>query len=556
MTNSKIDRNWWKEAVIYQIYPRSFKDTSNNGIGDIKGIIEKLDYIKSLGVNMVWLNPIYESPNDDNGYDISDYRAIMKEFGTMAEFDELLTGLHKRGLKFVMDVVVNHSSDEHKWFQESRKSRDNKYRDYYHWWPAEKGKPNYRWSFFDEKSEAWKYDAQTDAYYLHYFSQKQPDLNWENPKVRQEVYDIMKFWADKGVDGFRLDAFQFVSKDIAFPPLPKGYEENIPSVIKHHGMGPHLHTYLKEMNEEVLSKYDVFAVSEGVGSSLEDAHDIVDEDRNELQMAYHFESTDLVSSLEKCTLADIKECFTKWDTSFDKKGWLSIYLSNHDQARMVNRFGNAKPAFKEVSVKMLNTFILSMKGTPYTYYGDELGMTNNGFTKIEEYQDIAAVNGYKSIEAKGGDLNLYLKKMNLLSRDNGRTPMQWDASENSGFSIKRPWLPVNKNYKTVNVANQEKDINSVLNHFKKMVLIRKENLVLVYGKYTLIQKEHLTIYAYTRVLYEEKMLVLLNFSEEKSSISIPYLSKNPKVLINNYNRLTITKNSIELAPYQAVIIKL
>lgn len=556
MTNSKIDRNWWKEAVIYQIYPRSFKDTSNNGIGDIKGIIEKLDYIKSLGVTMVWLNPIYESPNDDNGYDISDYRAIMKEFGTMAEFDELLTGLHKRGLKFVMDVVVNHSSDEHKWFQESRKSRDNKYRDYYHWWPAEKGKPNYRWSFFDEKSEAWKYDAQTDAYYLHYFSQKQPDLNWENPKVRQEVYDIMKFWADKGVDGFRLDAFQFVSKDIAFPPLPKGYEENIPSVIKHHGMGPHLHTYLKEMNEEVLSKYDVFAVSEGVGSSLEDAHDIVDEDRNELQMAYHFESTDLVSSLEKCTLADIKECFTKWDTSFDKKGWLSIYLSNHDQARMVNRFGNAKPAFKEVSVKMLNTFILSMKGTPYTYYGDELGMTNNGFTKIEEYQDIAAVNGYKSIEAKGGDLNLYLKKMNLLSRDNGRTPMQWDASENSGFSIKRPWLPVNKNYKTVNVANQEKDINSVLNHFKKMVLIRKENLVLVYGKYTLIQKEHLTIYAYTRVLYEEKMLVLLNFSEEKSSISIPYLSKNPKVLINNYNRLTITKNSIELAPYQAVIIKL
>jgi oligo-1,6-glucosidase len=556
MTNSKIHRNWWKEAVIYQIYPRSFKDTSNNGIGDIKGIIEKLDYIKSLGVTMVWLNPIYESPNDDNGYDISDYRAIMKEFGTMAEFDELLAGLHKRDLKFVMDVVVNHSSDEHKWFQESRKSRDNKYRDYYHWWPAEKGKPNYRWSFFDEKSEAWKYDAQTDAYYLHYFSQKQPDLNWENPKVRQEVYDIMKFWADKGVDGFRLDAFQFVSKDITFPPLPKGYEENVPSVIKHHGMGPHLHAYLKEMNEEVLSKYDVFAVSEGVGSSLEDAHDIVDEERNELQMAYHFESTDLVNSLEKCTLADIKECFTKWDTSFDKKGWLSIYLSNHDQARMVNRFGNAKPAFKEVSAKMLNTFILSMKGTPYTYYGDELGMTNNGFTKIEEYQDIAAVNGYKSIEAKDGDLNLYLKTMNLLSRDNGRTPMQWDASENSGFSIAKPWLPVHKNHTIVNVEAQEKDANSVLNHFKKMVSIRKENLVLVYGKYTLIQKEHETVYAYTRTLDEEKMFVLLNFSEEKSSISIPDLSKNSNVLINNYNRLTITKNSVELAPYQAVIIKL
>jgi|TARA_B110001452_G_scaffold79001_1_gene64475 oligo-1,6-glucosidase len=559
VSNNKInivDRNWWKEAIIYQIYPRSFKDTSNNGIGDIKGVIEKLDYIEGLGVTMVWLNPIYESPNDDNGYDISNYRAIMKEFGTMDDFDELLQGLHKRNIKFVMDVVVNHSSDEHDWFQQSRSSRTNPYRDYYHWWPAEKGKPNYRWSFFDEKSEAWKYDAQTDAYYLHYFSQKQPDLNWENPKVRQEVYDIMKFWADKGVDGFRLDAFQFVSKDISFPPLPKGYDATIPSVIKHHGMGPHLHTYLKEMNDEVLSKYDVFAVSEGVGSSLEDAHDIVDEERSELQMAYHFESTDLVSSLEKCTLADIKECFTKWDTSFDKKGWLSIYLSNHDQARMVNRFGNAKPAFKEVSAKMLNTFILSMKGTPYTYYGDELGMTNNGFTKIEEYQDIAAINGYKSLEAKDGNLALYLEKMNLLSRDNGRTPMQWDASENSGFSIKRPWLPVNKNYKTVNVATHEKDINSVLNHFKKMVSIRKENLVLVYGKYTLIQKEHETIYAYTRTLDENKMLVLLNFSKEKSSITLSNLDESITVLINNYNTVAIFKNTIELASYQAVIIKL
>ena len=559
MSNNKInivDRNWWKEAIIYQIYPRSFKDTSNNGIGDIKGVIEKLDYIEGLGVTMVWLNPIYESPNDDNGYDISNYRAIMKEFGTMDDFDELLQGLHKRNIKFVMDVVVNHSSDEHDWFQQSRSSRTNPYRDYYHWWPAEKGKPNYRWSFFDEKSEAWKYDAQTDAYYLHYFSQKQPDVNWENPKVRQEVYDIMKFWADKGVDGFRLDAFQFVSKDISFPPLPKGYDATIPSVIKHHGMGPHLHTYLKEMNDEVLSKYDVFAVSEGVGSSLEDAHDIVDEERSELQMAYHFESTDLVSSLEKCTLADIKECFTKWDTSFDKKGWLSIYLSNHDQARMVNRFGNAKPAFKEVSAKMLNTFILSMKGTPYTYYGDELGMTNNGFTKIEEYQDIAAINGYKSLEAKDGNLALYLEKMNLLSRDNGRTPMQWDASENSGFSIKRPWLPVNKNYKTVNVATHEKDINSVLNHFKKMVSIRKENLVLVYGKYTLIQKEHETIYAYTRTLDENKMLVLLNFSKEKSSITLSNLDESITVLINNYNTVAIFKNTIELASYQAVIIKL
>ncbi len=554
--NSKIKREWWKEGVVYQIYPRSFKDTSGNGVGDLRGVIEKLDYIKSLGVTMVWLNPIYESPNDDNGYDISDYRAIMAEFGTMEDFDELLAGLHQRDIKFVMDVVVNHSSDEHEWFQQSRSSRDNKYRDYYHWWPAEKGEPNYRWSFFDEKSEAWKYDAQTDAYYLHYFSQKQPDLNWENPKVRQEVYDIMKFWADKGVDGFRLDAFQFVSKDVSFPPLPKGYDVDVPSVIKYHGMGPYIHEYLKEMNREVLSKYDVFAVSEGVGSSLEDAHDLVDEDREELQMAYHFESTDLVSTLDKCSLIDIKENFTKWDTSFDKKGWISIYLSNHDQSRMVNRFGNASPQFKDVSAKMLNTFILSMKGTPYTYYGDELGMTNNGFTKIEEYRDIAAINGYKNAQSKGENLELYLKKMNLLSRDNGRTPMQWDTSGNSGFSKETPWLPVNKNYKTVNVATQEEDPNSVLHHFIKMVALRKNNLVLVYGTYTLLQKEHKTVYAYTRVLEDEKMLILLNFSAQESNFTFSDLDENVAVLINNYHQLDIKKDTVSLLPYQAVIIKL
>ncbi len=554
--NSQQERNWWKEGVIYQIYPRSFKDTSGNGVGDLQGIIQKLDYIESLGVTMVWLNPIYESPNDDNGYDISDYRAIMKEFGTMADFDELLQGLHKRNMKFVMDVVVNHSSDEHEWFQQSRSSRDNPYRDYYHWWPAEKGKPNHRWSFFDENSDAWKYDKQTDAYYLHYFSQKQPDLNWENPKVRQEVYDIMKFWADKGVDGFRLDAFQYVSKDITFPPFPEGYDINIPNVIKYHGMGPHIHTYLKEMNEQVLSKYDVFAVSEGVGSTLEDAHNLVDEDRKELQMAYHFEATDMVTTLEKCTLAQFKESFTKWDTSFAEKGWISIYLSNHDQSRFVNRYGSDKPAFKDYSAKMLNTFILSMRGTPYTYYGDELGMINIGFTNIDQYNDIAAINGYKKAATDGEDLDLHLKKLNLLSRDNGRTPMQWDDTKNAGFSSETPWLPVHENHTTVNVANQQNDHNSVLNHFRKMVALRKDNLLLVYGKYEIIQENHPTIYAYSRTLDDEQMKILLNFSESTSKINLHDLVLYKEVLINNYNELLIDKNTITLQPYQAVVLKL
>ena len=556
MTNNSLqERNWWKEGIVYQIYPRSFKDTSGNGVGDLRGIIHKLDYIKSLGVTMVWLNPIYESPNDDNGYDISDYRAIMKEFGSMEDFDELLEGLHQRGIKFIMDVVVNHSSDEHEWFQQSRSSRNNPYRDYYHWWPAEKGKPNHRWSFFDENSDAWKYDEQTDAYYLHYFSQKQPDLNWENPKVRQEVYDIMKFWAEKGVDGFRLDAFQYVSKDITFPPFPEGYDVDVPSVIEYHGMGPHIHSYLKEMNEQVLSKYDVFAVSEGVGSTLQDAHDLVDEDRNELQMAYHFEATDMVTTLEKCTLAQFKESFTKWDKSFAEKGWIAIYLSNHDQSRFINRYGSDKPAFKDYSAKLLNTFILSMRGTPYTYYGDELGMTNIGFTKIEQYKDIAAINGYKKAATDGEDLDLYLQKLNLLSRDNGRTPMQWDATKNAGFSNETPWLPVHENHSTVNVLHQENDQNSVLNHFRKMVALRKDNLLLVYGNYAIIQDDHPTIYAYSRTLEDQQMIILLNFSELESSISLPNFDHNKEVLINNYNELSIDENTITLKPYQAVVLK-
>ena len=556
MTNNSLqERSWWKEGIVYQIYPRSFKDTSGNGVGDLRGIIQKLDYIKSLGVTMVWLNPIYESPNDDNGYDISDYCAIMKEFGTMEDFDELLEGLHKRGMKFIMDVVVNHSSDEHEWFQQSRSSRNNPYRDYYHWWPAEKGKPNHRWSFFDENSDAWKYDEQTNAYYLHYFSQKQPDLNWENPKVRQEVYDIMKFWAEKGVDGFRLDAFQYVSKDITFPPFPEGYDVDVPSVIEYHGMGPHIHSYLKEMYDQVLSEYDVFAVSEGVGSTLQDAHDLVDKDRNELQMAYHFEATDMVTTLDKCTLAQFKESFTKWDKSFAEKGWIAIYLSNHDQSRFINRYGSDKPEFKDYSAKLLNTFILSMRGTSFTYYGDELGMTNIGFTKIEQYKDIAAINGYKKAASDGEDLDHYLKKLNLLSRDNGRTPMQWDATKNAGFSNETPWLPIHKNHTKVNVLNQENDQNSVLNHFRKMVELRKDNLLLVYGNYEIIQEEHPTIYAYSRTLEDQKMTVLLNFSESESSISLPNFDHSKKVLINNYNEFSVDKNTITLKPYQAVVLK-
>ncbi|PTX42340.1 oligo-1,6-glucosidase [Christiangramia gaetbulicola] len=545
-----IQKKWWKEAVIYQIYPRSFKDTDGDGVGDLKGIIEKLDYIESLGVNMVWLNPIYSSPNADNGYDISNYREIMDEFGTMEDFDLMLNEMHKRDIKFVMDVVVNHSSDEHRWFQESRKSRDNPYRDYYHWWPAEKGEPNYRYSLFDPKGDAWKYDSITNSYYLHYFSQKQPDLNWENPKVRQEVYDIMKFWAEKGVDGFRLDAFQFVSKDTSFPPLPEGYEKD---VIKYYGMGPNLHKYLKELNKEVLSQYDVFAVSEGAGSTFEDAHSLVDADRNELQMAYHFKGMDVGNSLEGYELSEFKEVYTKWDSAFAKEGWLSIFLANHDVPRMVSKFGNDSPEFRAASSKMLNTFILTMRGTPYCYYGDELGMTNIAFDSISQYQDIVAKNGYEKTINEGGDIEQYMTELKFLSRDNGRTPMQWDDSEHAGFTTGTPWLPVNENYQKVNVEAENNDPNSCLNYFRDIVKLRMDNPVLVYGDYELLFTENKNVYAYTRKLNEKKMLILLNFSTENTSIEISEKLKDLKLVINNLSDVELEDSKVTLKPYQALI---
>ncbi|MEK6478637.1 alpha-glucosidase [Catalinimonas sp. 4WD22] len=553
LEHQDIDTKWWKEGIIYQIYPRSFKDTNGDGIGDLAGVIEKLDYIESLGVNMVWLNPIYSSPNADNGYDISDYRSIMDEFGDMEDFDRMLAGLHEREIKFVMDVVVNHSSDQHEWFQQSRSSRDNPYRDYYHWWPAEKGEPNYRYSLFDPEGNAWKYDSLTDAYYLHYFSAQQPDLNWENPEVRQEVYDIMKFWAEKGVDGFRLDAFQYVSKDTTFPPLPEGYEKD---VIQYYGMGPNLHGYLREMYDEVLSQYDVFAVSEGAGSTFEDAHSLVDADRNELQMAYHFEGMDVGHSLDGYKLSEFKEVYTQWDSAFAHEGWISIFLANHDVPRMVSKFGNDSPEFRAVSSKMLNTFILSMRGTPYCYYGDELGMTNISFDSIEQYQDIAAINGYQKVLNEGGDIDAYMTNLKFLSRDNGRTPMQWDSTAHAGFTDGTPWLPVNENYTEINVADENDDPNSCLNYFREMVKLREKHPVFVYGDYEVVQKEHEQVYAYTRTLGDEKMLVLLNFSPEVAEIRLPEYNELEDVLINNYNSLFVQENLVSLRPYQAVIFAL
>jgi len=544
------DTKWWKEAVVYQIYPRSFKDSDGDGVGDLKGIISKLDYVKSLGIDAVWLNPIYASPNDDNGYDISDYRAIMKDFGTMQDFDLLLKEMHKRGIKLIMDLVVNHSSDEHEWFKQSRSSRDNKYRDYYHWWPAEKGKPPYRWSFFDVNSDAWKYDAQTNSYYLHYFSQKQPDLNWENPKVRQEVYDVMRFWLDKGIDGFRMDAFQFASKDTTWPELPKGYEKNI---IKYYGVGPHLHDYLQEMNKEVFSKYDIMTVAEGAGSSPQDAMLFVDPARKELNMAYHFESVDIGKHLNDFGLVKYKEIFSRYDKEFKDKGWLAIFMANHDQPRMVSKFGNDSPEFRAISSKMLSTFLMTMRGTPYYYYGDELGMDNIRFDNIDDYHDLDTRNKYTALKNKGGDLKAFLEEQKQTSRENGRTPFQWDAKQNAGFTTGTPWLKVNPNYVTVNAAQQEKEPNSTLNYFKKLIQLRKKEPTLIYGKFQLVDESNPAIFAYTRELNGKKLLILLNFTSKNASAKTEINLKTAKVLMNNY---TTQSTSEELRPYEAIIYQL
>lgn len=547
-----FEKTWWKEGILYQIYPQSFKDTDGDGFGDFKGVIEKLDYIESLGVNMVWMNPFFESPLIDNGYDVADYRAIHPRYGTKEDFQQMLDGFHKREIKFVLDVVVNHSSKEHKWFKQASSSRESEYYDYYHWWPAEKGEPPYRYSLFDPEG-GWDYVEAVDAYYLHTFAEEQPDLNWENPALRQEVYDIMKFWAEKGVDGFRMDAFQFASKDTSFPEFPKGHEKDF---IKWYGMRPQLHDYLKEMYREVIEPYDVFAVAEGSGSTFKDAHDLVDADRKELQTAYHFEYVDMSKTPDGYELSEFKDVFSRWDSAFAEQGWIAIFLSNHDNARLVSRFGNPKPEFRTPSTQMLNTFLLSMRGTPYTYYGDEIGMTNIDMPTIEEYEDVDAKGKYKAALAKGSYMDEFMKILNYSSRENGRTPMQWDDSENAGFTTGTPWKKVNENYIGINVQAQDEDPNSILNHFRKMTEVRKDNPVLVYGNYELLEKDHPTIYAFTRTLDDEKMLVMLNFSEEKSSIEIPKITDFSSTIINNYNKLLVDKNKVNLLPYQAVILKI
>jgi oligo-1,6-glucosidase len=553
-----MERAWWKESIVYQIYPRSFKDSNGDGIGDLQGIIEKLDYLQILGINVIWLSPVYKSPNDDNGYDISDYQDIMDEFGTMEDFDTLLSEAHKRGIKIIMDLVVNHTSDEHKWFMESKKSKDNEYRDYYIWKKGKEGQPPNNWgSCFG--GSAWEYDSATDMYYLHLFSKKQPDINWENPVLRNNIYDMMKWWLDKGIDGFRMDVINMISKDQSYPD---GYvnEKAIYGGMEPYVFnGPRVHEFLQEMNQEVLSKYDIMTVGETPAVTPTDAIQYVGNERNELNMVFQFEHVDIGNGLEGkwsnhgFQVRELKDILGKWQLGLQKDGWNSLFLDNHDQPRAVSRYGDDKEYWIQ-SAKMLGTMLHMMRGTPYIYQGEELGMTNVSFENIQDYKDIETLNAYEELVGKlGKNPDDMMKAIHDRSRDNARTPVQWDDSENAGFTTGTPWIKVNPNYKIINAKAQLDDDNSIFNYYKKLIQLRKEHQVIVYGDFKMLYEDHESFFAYTRTLDDEKLLVICSFDSNLLTFELPdNIEYNTKsLLINNYPVIDEEIEKIELRPYEA-----
>ena len=554
-----MNEKWWKNAVVYQIYPRSFKDSNGDGIGDLEGIYEKLDYLAELGIDVIWMSPVYKSPNDDNGYDISDYQDIMDDFGTMDDFDRVLKKAHSLNIKIMMDLVVNHTSDEHKWFIESKKSKDNPYHDYYMWAdPDKNGNPPNRWESCFSGS-AWEYVESVGQFYLHSFSRKQPDLNWDNPKVREEVFKMMTWWCDKGIDGFRMDVISMISK---YPGLPDGPENGNGYTGNTSCDGPNIHKYLREMNEKVLSKYRLITVGECPGVNAEQAKKYANIDGSELDMIFQFEHVS-GSALKPChhgkwdgeamTMPELRANFTKWQKDLEGCAWNSLFLSNHDQQRCVSRFGNDSEQYRELSAKMLATMTHFQKGTPYVYQGEELGMTNAYMENIADYRDIESLNAYKELTTKENiPAKTVMGYIKAVGRDNARTPMQWDASDNGGFTSGTPWLQVNKNYKTINAAAQVNDPDSVFAYYKKLIALRHTNEVMVNGVYDVLIPDHPQIYAYTRTLGDKQLLVLCNDSDTNVAIPAELQEKihaANNILIQNYK----DTDESTLRPYEAVV---
>lgn len=550
-----MEKKWWKEAVAYQIYPRSFMDSNNDGIGDLQGIISKLDYLKDLGIDVIWICPVYKSPNDDNGYDISDYQDIMSDFGTMEDFNELLSEIHKRNMKIIIDLVINHTSDEHPWFIESRSSKQNPKRDWYIWREGKDNKEPNNWeSIF--KGSAWEYDENTKEYYLHLFSKKQPDLNWENEDMRNEIYKMINWWLDKGIDGFRVDAISHINKEEGLVDMDNPDNlKYVPSFDKHMNVEG-IHDYLRELKENTFSKYDIMTVGEANGVKAEQATDWVGENDGKFNMLFQFEHIDLWNSSE-FNLPNLKKVWNKWQVNLENDGWNALFIENHDITRVVSSWGDDTRFLKE-SAKALGLLYFMHKGTPFIYQGQEIGMTNVKFNDINEYDDIRSINEYNQLINQGMSPKDALEHIWNTSRDNTRTPMQWDDSLNAGFSKSNPWIHVNPNYKYINVKEQLEDDDSILNFYKKMIKVKKSSECLIYGKYNLILEDDTNIFAYERILNDEKFLVICNLKSESSNYKYEKLTlKYENLILSNYN-VDAHKdlNNFELKPWEARLYKI
>ncbi len=553
-----MNYTWWKESVVYQIYPRSFMDSNGDGIGDIQGIIMKLDYLKELGIDTIWLSPVYESPNDDNGYDISNYQKIMAEFGTMEDWEELLNQVHMREMKLIMDLVVNHTSDEHEWFVQAKSSKDNPYRDYYIWRdPKEDGSVPNNWAS-NFGGSAWEYNEETKDYYLHLFSKKQPDLNWENEKLREEIYSMMKWWLDKGIDGFRMDVINFISKAEGLPDGETKPGRNFASGSKHYRNGPKIHEYMKEMNQKILSQYDVMTVGEMPGVTPEQAKDYTGEERNELNMVFQFEHVGLDNGpsgkwdLKPLDLMELKQSLSRWQYALAEKGWNSLYFNNHDQPRSLSRFGD-DGKYRIESAKMLATLLHMMKGTPYVYQGEELGMTNVKFETIDSYKDIETLQAYSELKEQGWSEAKVMESIHQKSRDNARTPMQWNSEDHAGFTTSSPWLAVNPNFTTINAESEMANPDSIFHYYKQLIQLRRQNDLIVYGDFQMILEDDQEIFAYVRTYQNKKLLVICNFYDQEPTFKLPkdihFMTK--QLLLSNYKvDEQASISDINLQPYE------
>lgn len=550
-------KKWWKEAVAYQIYPRSFMDSNGDGIGDIQGIISKLDYIKELGIDVIWICPIYSSPNDDNGYDISDYKGIMKDFGTIDDFDQLLKEVHHRDMKLIMDLVLNHTSDEHPWFIESRSTKDNPYRDYYIWHQGKNGKEPNNWeSIFG--GSAWEYDETTKEYYMHVFSRKQPDLNWENPNVRKDLYEMVNWWLDKGIDGFRVDAISHIKKVPSFPDMPNPKKLRYVPSFEGHMNRDGIQVFLKELKQETFAKYDIMTVGEANGVKVEQSEEWVGEENGAFNMIFQFEHLDLwgTSAIGGLDIHALKETLTKWQKGLEDIGWNALFLENHDQPRSVSTWGNSE-MYREQSAKCLATMYFLMQGTPFIYQGQEIGMTNVKFNSIDDYNDVSIKNLYRNGLAEGKSHEKIMEVIWKNGRDNSRTPMQWNNKENAGFTTGKPWLKVNPNYKEINVGRSIETPDSIYHYYRKLIQLRKEQPALIYGSYDLVLAEHDLIYAYTRTWKDDQFLIMTNLipQEAQFNLSSTLKGKSANILLSNYAKAERKLEAI-LKPYEARVYQL